>query len=295
MNSFDLVKMAETIDNLSTSLDIMLCCKKADGGQEIIESCEQLDNLIISFDDQLNILKEALAKEKNTRQSSFQRQLEELKMIEERCNHMIVNIPLTSCNTNELETQQYTQNYDAKENRGNNLNNMTNISNMSPVPKWNANYSMAETTGNRTTMSNGTMSNTMIRQSLKSQSTKQLPLIKSVDNNEMDTVPKYMKGRLTALNVNVLIDSINIALENKYDILRKSRSALKKKDQDIYNTWKIQQNSVGQSQYFVTAEDIARFSEIKVDKTTLNIFPILRHLKRLKESRVGSSIYYLPY
>jgi len=56
-----------------------------------------------------------------------------------------------------------------------------------------------------------------------------------------------MKGRLTALNVNVLIDSINIALENKYDILRKSRSALKKKDQDIYNTWKIQQNSVGQS------------------------------------------------
>jgi len=45
----------------------------------------------------------------------------------------------------------------------------------------------------------------------------------------------------------------------------------------------------------VTAEDIARFSEIKVDKTTLNIFPILRHLKRLKESRVGSSIYYLPY
>jgi len=111
-------------------------------------------------------------------------------MIEERCNHMIVNIPLTSCNTNELETQQYTQNYDAKENRGNNLNNMTNISNMSPVPKWNANYSMAETTGNRTTMSNGTMSNTMIRQSLKSQSTKQLPLIKSVDNNEMDTVPK---------------------------------------------------------------------------------------------------------
>jgi len=69
MNSFDLVKMVETIDNLSTSLDIMLCCKKADGGQEIIESCEQLDNLIISFDDQLNILKEALTKEKNTRQS----------------------------------------------------------------------------------------------------------------------------------------------------------------------------------------------------------------------------------
>lgn len=48
-------------------------------------------------------------------------------------------------------------------------------------------------------------------------------------------------------------------------------------------------------QYFVTADDITRFSETKVDKTTLNIVPILRHLKRLKESRVGSSVYYLPY
>jgi len=45
----------------------------------------------------------------------------------------------------------------------------------------------------------------------------------------------------------------------------------------------------------VTADDITRFSETKVDKTTLNIIPILRHLKRLKESRVGGFVYYLPY
>lgn len=55
-----------------------------------------------------------------------------------------------------------------------------------------------------------------------------------------------MKGRLTSLNINVVIDSINVALENKYEILRKSRNTLKKKDQDIYNMWKIQQNNVGQ-------------------------------------------------
>lgn len=57
---------------------------------------------------------------------------------------------------------------------------------------------------------------------------------------------RYMKGRLTSLNVNVVIDSINAALVNKYDILRKSRNTLKKKDQDMYNTWKIEQNNVGQ-------------------------------------------------
>lgn len=60
-----------------------------------------------------------------------------------------------------------------------------------------------------------------------------------------------MKGRLTSLNVNVVIDGINAALENKYDILRKSKSSLKKKELDMYNTWKIQQNSVGAGMYKV--------------------------------------------
>lgn len=69
MSTFDLEKMVRTIDNLSTCLDIMLCCKDTEGGQEILKSCEQLDNLIMSFDDQMNILKEALMKEKNARQS----------------------------------------------------------------------------------------------------------------------------------------------------------------------------------------------------------------------------------
>lgn len=45
----------------------------------------------------------------------------------------------------------------------------------------------------------------------------------------------------------------------------------------------------------MTADDITRFSEIKIDKTTLNIIPILRHLKRLKESRIGGFVYYLSY
>lgn len=69
MSVFDLEKMVGTIDNLSTCLDVMLCCKDSEGGQEILESCEQLDNLIVTFDDQINILKEALIKEKNARQS----------------------------------------------------------------------------------------------------------------------------------------------------------------------------------------------------------------------------------
>lgn len=69
MSNFDLAKMAATVDNLGTSLDIMLCCKDVDGGEEILESCEQLESLVVSLDRQIQILKAALVKEKNARQS----------------------------------------------------------------------------------------------------------------------------------------------------------------------------------------------------------------------------------
>lgn len=114
-------------------------------------------------------------------------------MIEERCNHMIVNIPLNASPINEHEPHQYTQQYEMKDKREYSLNNMTNIT-MSPVPKWNDSNSPAETTLHYNSTSNGTvMSTTMMGQTLKSQSTKQvsdIPLLKSVDNNEMDSVPK---------------------------------------------------------------------------------------------------------
>lgn len=69
MSNFDLEKMDETINNLSISLDVMLCCKDTEGGREILESFLKLENLIMSFDEQINILHDALIKEKNARQS----------------------------------------------------------------------------------------------------------------------------------------------------------------------------------------------------------------------------------
>lgn len=105
---------------------------------------------------------------------------------------MIVNFPSILYNTKESETQKYNQHHEVKEFRGANSNNMTNIS-MSPVSQWNDTYSPTETTLHHTLMSNNTMSATMIGQSLKGQTTKQvldIPLLKTVDNNEMDTVPK---------------------------------------------------------------------------------------------------------
>lgn len=72
MSDFNIEKMAETIDNLSMCLDIMLCCKDADGGEDMLNACKQLDDLVMSFDDQINILNEALTKENTALESVSQ-------------------------------------------------------------------------------------------------------------------------------------------------------------------------------------------------------------------------------
>lgn len=107
-------------------------------------------------------------------------------MIEERCNHMIVNFPLNVFD-NKFEIQKFNQNYEIKESCGNDLNNMTNLS-VSLVPTWSNTYSPSNTLSNVTIMST-----TAMGQSLKSQSTRQVfdvQFIKPVENNEMDKVPK---------------------------------------------------------------------------------------------------------
>lgn len=101
---------------------------------------------------------------------------------------MLVNFPLNSNHTNEIEAHQYNQHNEIKEYGGINSNNITTMS-MSPVPRWNANCSLS----NNTTFNGTVANNTLMGQSFKSQPPKQvprIPLLKSVDNNEMETVPK---------------------------------------------------------------------------------------------------------
>lgn len=104
---------------------------------------------------------------------------------------MIENVSLNSCPVKELETQQCNQQYGFK---GNNSSDQTTIGNMSmsPVPRWNDTYSSTgNNTAYHTTVSNGTMMSTTMSSKLQvSKHMPVIPLLKSVDNTEMDTVPK---------------------------------------------------------------------------------------------------------
>lgn len=67
MSNFE--KMVETVDNLSICLNSLLSCNNIESREEILNSWGQLENHITLFDDQMNVLKELLIKEKNVRKS----------------------------------------------------------------------------------------------------------------------------------------------------------------------------------------------------------------------------------
>lgn len=112
-----------------------------------------------------------------------------------------------------------------------------------------------------------------------------VPSIPYVTEAEVNTVPKYMKGRCNAINLNKLIDSLNLAFKKKYETVTRSKKTIKQKDLEYYCEWKRDENTEPKGTCFITVKDVNTFGNMKMDKTAFNMITILRHLKRIKETR----------
>ncbi|XP_022194579.2 spindle and kinetochore-associated protein 1 homolog [Nilaparvata lugens] len=119
--------------------------------------------------------------------------------------------------------------------------------------------------------------------------------IPHVSVQEVDSLHKYMRGRLTADSINSLVNVINSALMKKYTILKQKKSSLKNSEKDMHLDWKtLERNAnIGAGQFYFTAEDIMALEGYKLDKNAYNIIVILRHTKRLKEMRFQSKLLYI--
>lgn len=124
---------------------------------------------------------------------------------------------------------------------------------------------------------------------------------------------RYMKGRLNASSVNKLIESFNEAFKRKYEILKLPKKSVKAKDLDVYLEWKREENTEPKGKlfyliystesfhfpiiifpfsvffssgaFFITIKDLNTFGNTKLDKAGFNMITILRHLKRIRETR----------
>lgn len=108
-----------------------------------------------------------------------------------------------------------------------------------------------------------------------------------------NTIPAYMKGRITHSELQEFLDSVIIKTFNdKYTIYYKHRSTLKPSDFALQNLFKDQNNYFTGSK-FITVGDLARVIDRKVEKKDERNIQMLRHIGVIKEVRKSGIVCYL--
>ncbi|CAB3988345.1 Spindle and kinetochore-associated 1 [Paramuricea clavata] len=107
---------------------------------------------------------------------------------------------------------------------------------------------------------------------------------------QFDSVPKYLKGRLTYAQVNSAVDQIHQVLAAKYKILSTKRLGMGEHIMKKYREFKEQEMAETKGCYFFVDKDLKEFSSFKLDKVGQSILNILRHCGKLKEVRGGKIV-----
>ncbi|KAI4897748.1 hypothetical protein NFI96_033832 [Prochilodus magdalenae] len=110
---------------------------------------------------------------------------------------------------------------------------------------------------------------------------------------EFDTIPQYMKGRVTYDQLNAAVKSINTAVTGKYKILHQPVKSLTNATRKLHQRFKDQETKDTKGQFFVVEEDMRDLAQLKVDKRFVGMLNMLRHCQRLKELRGGGLTRYV--
>ncbi|XP_068459638.1 spindle and kinetochore-associated protein 1 [Clinocottus analis] len=104
---------------------------------------------------------------------------------------------------------------------------------------------------------------------------------------EFESIPPYMKGRVSYHQLNAAVQGINTAVTAKYKILHQSAKTLSNHARKLHQRFKAQETKDTKGQYFVVEDDIREFTQMKADKRFQGILNMLRHCHRLRELRGG--------
>ncbi|CAI9727069.1 and kinetochore-associated 1-like [Octopus vulgaris] len=110
--------------------------------------------------------------------------------------------------------------------------------------------------------------------------------------SQFDSIPKYMKGRVTYKQVNNAIEELTKCFEAKYSIMSLRRKAVPEKKKHIYEMYKAQETSDTEGVYFIVDNDMKEYSKLRSDPTTRSILVMLRHVGRIREIRGGGLVRY---
>ena len=110
----------------------------------------------------------------------------------------------------------------------------------------------------------------------------QTPQIEIIGKDEFDSVPKYVKGRLTQSRCNDAINEFNKELTSKYRILQMHPSKMQKYQFDLHERYVREDTKETKNCYWLSHDDFKSSTNFTFDQTGKAIFNVMRHLKRIR-------------
>ncbi|XP_069483072.1 SKA complex subunit 1 isoform X1 [Ambystoma mexicanum] len=102
---------------------------------------------------------------------------------------------------------------------------------------------------------------------------------------EFDSIPTYMKNRLTYDQINGFIEELTKAVVGKYKILHQPPKSMSNVVRKLFYRFQEEETKDTKGQYFIVDQDIKEFTNLKIDKRFHGMLNILRHCQRLREVR----------
>ncbi|NXC10869.1 SKA1 protein, partial [Orthonyx spaldingii] len=125
---------------------------------------------------------------------------------------------------------------------------------------------------------------------------KETKLIKEaalITTEEFESVPAYMKGRLTYDQINAVVQEMNKAVVGKYKILYQPLKSMSVPVRNLYHRFMEEETKDTRGAFFIVEADIKEFTQLKLDKRFHSILNILRHCQRVREVRGSGLVRYV--
>ncbi|NXG97223.1 SKA1 protein, partial [Loxia leucoptera] len=114
-----------------------------------------------------------------------------------------------------------------------------------------------------------------------------------ITTEEFESVPAYMKGRITYDQINAVVQELNKAVVGKYKILYQPLKSMSAPVRNLYHRFIEEETKDTKGAFFIVEDDIKAFTQLKLDKRFHSILSILRHCQRVREIRGSGLIRYV--
>ncbi|NXF23717.1 SKA1 protein, partial [Rhodinocichla rosea] len=114
-----------------------------------------------------------------------------------------------------------------------------------------------------------------------------------ITTEEFESVPAYLKGRITYDQINAVVQEINKAVVGKYKILYQPLKSMSAPVRNLYHRFIEEETKDTKGTFFIVEDDIKVFTQLKLDKRFHSILSILRHCQRVREIRGSGLIRYV--